>query len=535
MIHTLQNGKFAILKVLGQGGFGITYEASNTKIGKRVAIKELFLDNIYLRGNDDATVTVTSEEKRNLFERQKNRFIQEAGKLAQLSHPHIVAVHDLFEENGTAYYVMDYIEGESLAAHLARTGQPMKENEVLNILNQVLDALAYLHAQKPPLLHLDIKPDNLMRKEDGNIVLIDFGASKNMPQDGKELSTTLAYTPCFAPQEKIDYDMKNIGPWTDFYSLGATMYNLLTNKRPPNTTELLKDKTEDMSEALPFPVSVSTPMRHLVRQLMSIDLTKRTKSVEEIREILINENFEKQLEENIPDEKNIMFHKSFISLFLGIMAILFVIYLKKDVFGPYSPDENCGKKFTSCPDNNHPHAIDLGLPSGTMWACCNVGADKPEEYGEYYAWGEAQTKSKYDWSSYKHCEGSKETCHNLGGDIAGTEYDVAHVIWGGSWMMPSLDQIKELHDNCTYKWTTMNGIEGGQFTSKNNGDSIFLPAAGNRWDDDLSRAGSHGYYWSSTQHPSDSNDACSLYFYSGYIDWDFNYRRIGRSVRPVKK
>jgi len=103
----------------------------------------------------------------------------------------------------------------------------------------------------------------------------------------------------------------------------------------------------------------------------------------------------------------------------------------------------------SCPDDNHPHMIDLGLSSGTKWACCNVGANKPEGNGDYYAWGETQTKSKYNWSTYTHCDGSEENCHNIGSDIAGTRYDVAHVKWGGSWVMPSRDQIKELKDNCT--------------------------------------------------------------------------------------
>ena len=86
----------------------------------------------------------------------------------------------------------------------------------------------------------------------------------------------------------------------------------------------------------------------------------------------------------------------------------------------------------SCPDDNHPHAIDLGLPSGTKWACCNVGTTTPEGYGGYYAWGETEEKEIYDWTTYIHCDGSMETCHDLGSDIAGSEYDVAHVQWGSN-------------------------------------------------------------------------------------------------------
>jgi hypothetical protein len=191
------------------------------------------------------------------------------------------------------------------------------------------------------------------------------------------------------------------------------------------------------------------------------------------------------------------------------------------------------QSYLTCPDDHHPHLIDLGLPSGTKWACCNVGATKPEEFGGYYAWGETEEKSTYSWSTYIHCDGSEKTCHDLGNNIAGTQYDVAHVKWGGSWVMPTYDQIKELEDNCTYLWTTENGVKGGKFTSKNNGASIFLPAAGYRNDSNLYIAGSCGYYWSSAQSPSDSDIAYCLYFYSGRARTNYCDCGYGRSVRPV--
>ena len=186
-----------------------------------------------------------------------------------------------------------------------------------------------------------------------------------------------------------------------------------------------------------------------------------------------------------------------------------------------------------CPDGNHPHMIDLGLPSGTKWACCNVGADAPEAYGGYYAWGETETKGTYDWKTYIHCDGSAETCHDLGSDIAGTKYDVAHVKWGGSWVIPSKEQQDELRNNCTYKWTTINGVKGGKFTSKKNGKSIFLPAGGDRDNNDFCTASMFGYYWSSSQYPSDTYHSNSLYFYSASTDWGYHYRYSGLSVRSV--
>ena len=187
-----------------------------------------------------------------------------------------------------------------------------------------------------------------------------------------------------------------------------------------------------------------------------------------------------------------------------------------------------------CPDGNHPHMVDLGLPSGTKWACCNIGATTPEAYGGYYAWGETEEKTTYNWYTYIHSDGSQKTCHDLGDDIVCTQYDVAHVKWGGSWVMPSREQQEELLNNCTYTWTTVNGVNGGQFTGPN-GDSIFLPAAGYRWGDYLYDAGSNGHFWSSTQYSSHSGNAYRLSFYSGKAGWVDGFRGNGHTVRPVSR
>lgn len=193
--------------------------------------------------------------------------------------------------------------------------------------------------------------------------------------------------------------------------------------------------------------------------------------------------------------------------------------------------QNQSKSYLTCPDGNHPHLIDLGLPSGTKWACCNVGASMPEAYGDYYAWGETQTKSTYDWSTYKYCNGTKESCQNIGNDIAGTQYDVAHVRWGGSWVMPSYAQQQELFDNCAFEWKTNNGVKGMMVKGKNGG-TIFLPAAGYRFHDKLFRDGSKGYFWLSSMVPSGSKvyflDASSDMIGVGYTD-----RLGGHPVRPV--
>ncbi|MBP5338131.1 MAG: hypothetical protein J6Z14_02340 [Prevotella sp.] len=192
---------------------------------------------------------------------------------------------------------------------------------------------------------------------------------------------------------------------------------------------------------------------------------------------------------------------------------------------------------TSCPDENHPHAIDLGLPSGTKWACCNVGASTPEGYGNYYAWGETSPKSVYNWATYKYgyynYDGDYSHLVNIGSDIAGTGYDAVTANWGSPWRMPSWSQIKELVNNTTSTWTTQNGVSGRKFTGSNGG-TVFLPAAGYRWNDELNDAGSYGYYWSSSLYESLPYLAYSLFFHSGLADW-YRYNRYGgRSVRPVR-
>ena len=194
-----------------------------------------------------------------------------------------------------------------------------------------------------------------------------------------------------------------------------------------------------------------------------------------------------------------------------------------------------GLTWTTCPDQNHPHFVTLGLPSGTKWACCNLGASKPEEYGKYYAWGETQTKEVYNWSTYAHCDGSSSTIHDIGKDIAGTQYDAATVNWGSSWQMPSKEQCAELEENCTFVWTIENGVSGRKYTGPN-GRTIFFPAAGLRSDGELIGIDSGGYYWSSG-HDNEKEFAWLLYFYPDndeYLDLVALCSVFcGLSIRPV--
>ena len=276
---TLQGGKYRIVRMLGQGGFGITYLARNTVFDVNVAIKEFFMKDENDR--DGSIVTMPNSTKTELFLGQKEKFKKEAKRMFAIKNEHIVAVHDLFEENGTAYYVMDYVDGENLSARLKRTGKPMSEEEVSKILPQILDALQTVH--DAGIWHLDLKPANIMLDKAGQVKLIDFGASKqlNAQKGGATTSTAISYTNGYAPREQMEQNYDKFGPWTDIYALGATLYNLLTNKRPPLPTDIDDDESEDKHIALPFPEGIGG-MRFLVLQLMKTNRLQRPQNIDAI-------------------------------------------------------------------------------------------------------------------------------------------------------------------------------------------------------------------------------------------------------------
>ena len=195
--------------------------------------------------------------------------------------------------------------------------------------------------------------------------------------------------------------------------------------------------------------------------------------------------------------------------------------------------------------------VDLGLPSGTLWATCNIGANSPEEYGDYFAWGETEGyndgKTTFEWSTYKWCNGSYDslTKYNTSSSYGTVdnkteldlEDDAAYVNWGRKWHMPSIEQFRELINNSytTTEWTTLNGAKGRKITSKKNGNSIFLPAAGYRDNSSLYSGGKGGFYWSRTLGSDYPDDARDLGFGSNNIHKGDDYRYFGHPVRPVRR
>lgn len=280
-VGTILHGTYKIESYLSSGGFGNTYLAKNIEFDETYAIKEFFVKGVCQRDGNSTTISVSNAENTNSFEQQREKFKKEARRLRSLRNPHIVKVYDLFEENGTAYYVMDYVDGENLSARLKRTNAPLAESEVRNYLNQILDGLEAIHNEG--MFHLDIKPANIMVDSHNVVKLIDFGASKQQSTvGGATMSTGISYTNGYAPSEQMAQSYDKFGPWTDFYALGATVYKLLTNQDPPSVSDLSEDETEDKHLALPMS-NVSEEMKKLVVWMMQVNRLKRPKNVGEIR------------------------------------------------------------------------------------------------------------------------------------------------------------------------------------------------------------------------------------------------------------
>ena len=286
---TILRGIYRIDSYLSSGGFGNTYVATNVEFDERVAIKEFFMRGVTQRDNNQTTVSVSNTENRNSFLEQKEKFKKEARRIRQLKNEHIVNVYDLFDENGTAYYVMDYVDGENLSERLKRTDRAMSESEVRLILPQILDALKAVH--DAGIYHLDLKPANIMLEKGGKIKLIDFGASKQLDSQkgGATTGTAITYTNGYAPREQMEQNYDKFGPWTDIYALGATLYTLLKNKRPPLPTDIDDDMSEDKHLALPFPDSVSEDMKSFVLQMLQTNRNLRPQNVD----VLLREIYKK--------------------------------------------------------------------------------------------------------------------------------------------------------------------------------------------------------------------------------------------------
>ena len=276
----LQGGKYRITRFIGSGGFGCTYEAFHTELEERVAIKEFFVKNFCNRDEITSRVSVATQSQKALVEKLRSKFKDEAKAMFRLRHPGIVRVSDVFEENGTVYYVMDFIEGRSLQAIVEEEGR-LPEHRALKYVRQVADALRYIHGHNR--LHLDVKPGNIMVDSSDNAILIDFGASKQYDEEnGENTSTLVGKTPGYAPLEQMSNRVVRFFPATDIYALGATLYKLLTGVTPPDAA-MLASGGEELS---PLPFTVSGNTRRAVSSAMSLKKDDRPQDIGDFLSIL---------------------------------------------------------------------------------------------------------------------------------------------------------------------------------------------------------------------------------------------------------
>ena len=276
---TLLDGKYRIEAILGQGGFGITYMAVHTILGKRVAIKEFFPKEYCDREESTSHITLGTQSNAELVDKLRKKFIKEAQNISKLNHKNIIQIQDIFEENNTAYYVMEYIEGDSLEDIVNRE-DAIAPARAIKYMEEIASALSNMHAQK--MIHLDVKPANIMiRTKDDCPILIDFGLSKAYSASGGQTSTTPhGVSHGYSPLEQYNPDgVSQFTPQTDIYAFGATLFKLISGQTPPDATKRLENPLE-------FPDSMGPELRKVIEHCMSLSKNSRPADMNRVLDML---------------------------------------------------------------------------------------------------------------------------------------------------------------------------------------------------------------------------------------------------------
>ena len=503
----LQGGKYKIERVLGQGGFGITYLATQVMLDRKVCIKEFFFKD-YCNRTTAGRVTSSTDGNKDMVMRFLNKFIKEARTISRLDHPNIIRILDIFEENGTAYYVMEYIDGYSLEDKVNRQGA-LSENEAIGYIKQVGNALDYIHQNR--INHLDVKPANIMvRRSDNKAILIDFGVSKQYDVQGGQTSTTpVGISYGYAPMEQYNPSgVSTFSSQTDIYSLGATLYKLVTGNTPPHAMEIFNMGLSGL------PRSLSSNMSSAIQKAMQPRRNDRPQSLKDFMNMFSNT----ATCQMASSQKVSSYNSTKISNNETTVLIK-----------PTQPKNEI---------NGHEY-VDLGLPSGLKWATCNVGANSIEETGGLYGWGNDNPNCTSEAKCYY-------PCNNPPQNISGTQYDVARKIMGAPWRIPTQKDFQELMDNCSLELGENNRVKGYFFISKKNSNRIFLPFcfSTNVYQNKRISMGNGdvmGSYWTANRPSFIFKDSdCSINFnisidgrYYGHCYFWENPRCLGYAIRPV--
>jgi len=498
----LQEGKYEIVRFINNGGFGCTYEARHTIMGTRVAIKEFFVKDFCSRSDDNSSVYCSTKSKEDLFIKLKKKFLDEAKSIFSMEHPNIVRVMDLFEENGTAYYVMSYIEGQSLSKIVNERGA-LPESRALRYMEQVVSALSYVHSLNR--LHLDIKPANIMINARDEAVLIDFGASKLYDEKtGENASTLLGSTPGYTPLEQLGNNVSYFAPETDIYAVGATLYKIVTSLTPPVSTLLASGEMQ-----LNFPSNISQATRNLIIKAMgikrkdrfstaqvflsniqscldSIDsestmLSSPTGEIPQSNPVVRAEVMSKGNEQNLNNApKNNNKKLTYI-----LVAVIFVLALVVTCLAVFTITKN---NITSNKEEIQSSSQAIGNKKTASDETASVSDSVSEtevspnnetvQQSAYTAHKSYTTPSHrvdlgigVDW-----CDSNEGTIRAEGqGTLFGIDDMLYSHPFGADWRLPTYSEALDLLNNCTWKWKVHNGTYGYEVEGPN-GNAMFLPA-----------------------------------------------------------
>ena len=557
---------------IGGGGFGTVYKAKDNTLHKEVAIK---VSQVLVKTTEDGGKKTFSLKN----EVEALSHIPEHPNIANYEKDKLFSFKT--QQGNFDYAVMQYYPDGNLG-NAIKQGLTAEQKE--DIATQLLEGIDFLHQHN--VVHRDLKPANILIAKDGERIIpliTDFGLSKAVDfSDGSMFDNSYnAGTPKYSSPEQLQG--KKIRLNTDLWSYGAILYELFTGEQLFSAGSGAANSAQADMEIYNKIVNgnvqslgkMPEKWRKVAERCLVVDSTKRAKDAAELFAIIKGEDDETEITEDplsgsrvsTPSSKGASgptppfkggggikkdnptpihkpINKKALWIGLGIAAAvavaLFFVLTRLDSVKTVDVTGSA---------NGH-YYVDLGLPSGTLWATCNIGANNPEDYGNYYAWGETkpQPGTTYNWSSYKYAKGNNDKltkyCNKSDyGNNGFTDYlpalqsidDPSVANWGNGWRTPSKSQWDELFANTTNKWATKNGVKGRLFTSKKNGKSFFLPSAGNRRDSELSYDGSYGYYWTCSLNSDYPYGAWNIYFNSDYCRVNYDNRSRGFSVRPVRE